>query len=290
MTLIQTMRAALAMYASCAWFFDDIAGLESAIGLRQATFALHGCKTLGVVGPTDAMLDLLAKARSNEKGHESGADIFRRILGQQISPRRVAAAAGILRALDRDKGASTTIAGHDVRAVGKQLVVTALRSGCQTRFLVAVTDPSDDAPVAVINGESFTIDLLPDDLQRPIVTAWIRSLGVVPATPVFSEITHALDAAGVPKAGQKSETILDAGLLSELEKLGQRILGEISATGPHGTQAVVPIDRILASFTSLPIELMLRTQDWVGERLMAQEGAPIGPDMARLATRAGFNL
>src|SRR6185436_20432572 len=67
------------MYASCGWFFDDVAGVESALVIRQATYALDLWKDLGGKPPTEAVRERLAEARSNMPGAGTGADVFARM-------------------------------------------------------------------------------------------------------------------------------------------------------------------------------------------------------------------
>ncbi|HYE13156.1 MAG TPA: DUF3536 domain-containing protein, partial [Pyrinomonadaceae bacterium] len=70
-TLLEAARATLAMYASCGWFFDDVAGLETLIVLRQAGRAIELMEELSLAPPVASFLDALSEARSNvpEKGN-----------------------------------------------------------------------------------------------------------------------------------------------------------------------------------------------------------------------------
>ncbi len=84
--LMEMQRSLLLMYASCAWFFDDIAGLESMIGLRRAAHAMDVWRSLGGRPPETAVLDILARAKSNEPALGTGADIFRRARQARVTP------------------------------------------------------------------------------------------------------------------------------------------------------------------------------------------------------------
>src|SRR5439155_4356837 len=84
--LMEMQRAALLMYASCGWFFDDVAGLESALILRQAAHAVELWRAVGGTPPVDELLEGLAQARSNEPKLGSGADVYRRMARERVTP------------------------------------------------------------------------------------------------------------------------------------------------------------------------------------------------------------
>ncbi len=77
--LLEMQRRMLAMYASCGWFFDDIAGLEARLVMRQAARALDLWAALGGEPPVRDALDVLAGARSNYAERGTGADVFREV-------------------------------------------------------------------------------------------------------------------------------------------------------------------------------------------------------------------
>jgi alpha-amylase/alpha-mannosidase (GH57 family) len=82
LALLEMQRRLLAMYASCGWFFDDVAGLEARLVMRQAARAIDLWAELGGDPPVSDALDLLAAARSNDPASGSGADVFRRVLAR----------------------------------------------------------------------------------------------------------------------------------------------------------------------------------------------------------------
>ncbi len=77
--LLEMQRRLLRMYASCGWFFDDVAGLESQLVLRQAGRALELWRCLGGEPPQEDFFALLGEARSNDPVLGTGADVFRRV-------------------------------------------------------------------------------------------------------------------------------------------------------------------------------------------------------------------
>jgi alpha-amylase/alpha-mannosidase (GH57 family) len=89
--LMEMQRSLLLMYASCAWFFDDIAGTEAAIALRRAAHALDLWKILGGKPPEKSFVAILAEARSNQPKLGTGADAFARARGDRVSPAQAVA-------------------------------------------------------------------------------------------------------------------------------------------------------------------------------------------------------
>jgi alpha-amylase/alpha-mannosidase (GH57 family) len=83
---MEMQRSLLLMYASCAWFFDDIAGPEAAIAMRRAAHAMDLWKVLGGKPPEKAFINILAQGRSNEPKLGSGADAFARACKDRVSP------------------------------------------------------------------------------------------------------------------------------------------------------------------------------------------------------------
>lgn len=86
--LLAMQEQSLASLASCAWFFDDIGRLEPENGL---TFALYSMDLACETGGPDllpAVLDILARAESNQPEIGNGRDLFKK----DILPRRINAA------------------------------------------------------------------------------------------------------------------------------------------------------------------------------------------------------
>jgi hypothetical protein len=83
------------MYASCGWFFDDVAGLESSLVIRLAAHAVDLFQMAGGAPPVRDLLAVLAGARSNRREAGTGADIFRAMSGQRITGRHAIAHAAL---------------------------------------------------------------------------------------------------------------------------------------------------------------------------------------------------
>jgi alpha-amylase/alpha-mannosidase (GH57 family) len=104
LTLLEAQRAALTMYASCGWFFNDISGIETLQTLRYAGRAVELAGELGLAPPVARFLEILSEARSNLPDKGNGADIFLRTVEQsRVTPQRVAAHLAICNLIERDE-------------------------------------------------------------------------------------------------------------------------------------------------------------------------------------------
>jgi hypothetical protein len=86
--LLEIQRAAMTMYTSCGWFFDNIAGLEAVQILRYAGRVLEMMDALKLSPPIDQFLAVLAEARSNDPLNGTGVDILRRAVSASSAARR----------------------------------------------------------------------------------------------------------------------------------------------------------------------------------------------------------
>ena len=92
LALLEGQRHALLMYTSCGWFFNDLAGLETVQILRYAARALDLLDEVGEEAPVDAVLDTLARARSNRAEEGTGRDVWERyVVPSRVDPGRVVA-------------------------------------------------------------------------------------------------------------------------------------------------------------------------------------------------------
>jgi uncharacterized protein DUF3536/glycosyl hydrolase family 57 len=83
--LLEMQRATLLMYASCGWFFDDIAGLESSLVIRIGAHAMDLLEQAGGKPPLADVLDALAEGKSNDPDLGTGADVFRRVVRHRVT-------------------------------------------------------------------------------------------------------------------------------------------------------------------------------------------------------------
>lgn len=136
--LLEMERDALRMFTSCAWFFDDIGGLEVQQVLRYAA------RAIALSGDGDRLAATLAAtlrlAESNDPRTGTGADVFGRLAAQPDAAARTAAAAVALKALGVDPNGH--LAAHAVLAAvdGDRVTVTSRDTGAEYRFRAAVVD------------------------------------------------------------------------------------------------------------------------------------------------------
>ena len=99
--LLETQRWGQMVFTSCAWFFDDLAGLEVIQNLRFAARALELARELGVEGLETRLLDGLKEAKSNQPKEGNGADIWRHhVVPARVGPERATAHAAIMSLLN----------------------------------------------------------------------------------------------------------------------------------------------------------------------------------------------
>jgi len=108
--LLELQRATLLMYASCGWFFDDVAGLEASLVIRMGAHALDLLAGVGGRPPTRQVLEVLAEAKSNRPEKGTGADVFRRVARDRVTVAHAVAGAALADAV----GAPRVGVGWDV--------------------------------------------------------------------------------------------------------------------------------------------------------------------------------
>ena len=74
--LLEMQRSALLMFASCGWFFSDLAGIETIQLMRYAARVMDLQNELGLAPPEKEFLELMSAAKSNRPEKGTGADIF----------------------------------------------------------------------------------------------------------------------------------------------------------------------------------------------------------------------
>ena len=119
-SLLEMQRWALASFASCAWFFDEISRIEPLNGLTAAVRAMELASSTGAPDLSGDLAEILAAAQSNRPDRGTGKDLFER----QAAPRRETAGSVVAQALlwlwaeDRlpDRGETASVAWPGVEA------------------------------------------------------------------------------------------------------------------------------------------------------------------------------
>ena len=76
--LLELQRNALMMFTSCAWFFNDVSGIETIQILKYARRVMEMGKELFAVEWEESFLKQLSRAESNKPSEGNGADIYRK--------------------------------------------------------------------------------------------------------------------------------------------------------------------------------------------------------------------
>jgi hypothetical protein len=284
--LMEMQRAALLMYASCGWFFDDIAGLESALVLRQAAHAVDLWRALGGTPPVDELLDVLAGAKSNEPrpGLRNGADVFRQMTRERVTP-AVAVAQAAFQAL-ADGPASEDPPGFDVampplgplRGVAR---VRHRRSGEERQLEFSATYDGATRFECTVDGQRLQLDDLDDATARPLRLAALGRLAE--SAPTVANCRAALAVAGALGAPVGPE----AGTLQDL--FGRMLLGLLQAHAPQLEGEVLEVATSLLEHTDLGThpELAHLAEDLVWDTLVhhREQRKQPPPLLVALATR-----
>ena len=100
-TLLEAGRHAMAMYTSCGWFFNDLAGIETVQILRYAARVMDLLAELGEDPGEEAFLDVLGKAESNVAEEGTGRDVWHRhVVPARVDADRVAANLALVELLE----------------------------------------------------------------------------------------------------------------------------------------------------------------------------------------------
>lgn len=114
LTLLEAARHSLAMYTSCGWFFNDVAGLETVQDLRYAARALDCLDEIGEPVPMERIRTVLGTAESNVSEEGNGREIWERhVETARVDAERVVAHLALVELLEGREPA-TRVATFDV--------------------------------------------------------------------------------------------------------------------------------------------------------------------------------
>jgi hypothetical protein len=153
---LEMSRHGLLMQTSCGWFFDDVAGVEATLVMRQGGRAIDLARVLGV-DLEDGFVQRLGTAKSNVPSEGTAADVYRRaVQGRPVTSARVAATGVILDRL----GEAATLPGYEIElSSGDELViagVTELATGAQGDVPVRAS-PHGAVPSAHVEGRRYGV-------------------------------------------------------------------------------------------------------------------------------------
>ena len=187
--LMELQRATLLMYASCAWFFDDIAGLEASLVLRFGAHALDLMRQAGGTPPVREVLAALGEGRSNRPEAGTGADVFRKVAGHQVTATHAVAGAALEALVAPQAFDVQVVPGFDVSLSGhleesapglRRLEGTARarqrRLGVEAELAFTATTRPDGQFEARVAGRRLSLDDLGDEARGTLVMAALPML------------------------------------------------------------------------------------------------------------------
>jgi alpha-amylase/alpha-mannosidase (GH57 family) len=293
--LMEMQRSLLLMYASCAWFFDDIAGVEPAIALRRAAHAMDLWAELGGRPPTKAFLDILAEARSNDRKLGTGADAFARACKDRVTPER-AVARSAFSCLASMASGENQVPGFDVmtncpstqappRVLRGKATVTERRNGLRTTLDFSASHDGKADFQCQIGKDRLSIDDLDDEAAQALrLGAMVRMAADCHEASGCKALLEVADGLATCTSG---EQVALAGLLA-------RALATFLEARFDGKKARMPqTDWLLAleladrAGTMQPTDDWRRVQEIVWEHLalLREQGKPIPKALQALAER-----
>ncbi len=134
-TLLEAERHALAMFTSCAWFFDDIGRIEPRLVLRHAARALEFLPVLEAEALETTLLGALRQAESNDPAKGTGERIWERdVVPGAEGPARLAAGLAALRELDPALLMELDLPSHTWSITPEAIVTIHRRTGRRRTF------------------------------------------------------------------------------------------------------------------------------------------------------------
>jgi alpha-amylase/alpha-mannosidase (GH57 family) len=297
--LMEMQRASLLMYASCGWFFDDVAGVEAALVIRQAAYALDLWKDLGGKPPTDQVVDRLALARSNMPHAGTGADVFRRMILHRTSSAQALAAlvmAEVARGSGGAKAAHASIPGFAIerpRLAGQKPAslkgraeVHRLRTGETETLAYEASAPGPLSVQCRVGRTQLTLKALPEDAREPIVFTLLARLAVAPRVSG----RDGLRALELAKASGGAGLAVAPGLRPAFGDLLKRLIEEPASeqTDAETVEAVGALLDVVPE--AVHDESKRRTEEWVWMGLQAARArhGPPPAGLEQLADRLGL--
>jgi hypothetical protein len=278
--LLEMERDALRMFTSCAWFFDDIGGLEPRQVLR---YAAHACQ---LAGPgmsralEQALLEHLQLARSNDASIGTGRDVYERtVAARRNTDYRVAAGIAAAQAFDIDPKAAVPRAYRVSETGNGVLRLLASRTGRELQLQAEVASPAPDSLHAEVR---VTIAGAQEWQTVPLVDFPERARGVIRAKLRHILLTSSLTPDELAALAQGD---------ASLRELAARALVRAIHALPNDTtgSALRRAQSVLDLLDQLetPIPFDAQTAWWHAQSLLLSAASPI--DATALGIRLGFD-
>jgi hypothetical protein len=276
------------MYASCGWFFDDIAGLEATLTIRMGAQALDLLREAGGNPPTEAVLDALAAGKSNRREEGNGADVFRRVSRDRVTAAH-AVGASALETLVSPSAVPGATTGFDVAFTGQ---MSADANGTRTligtararqRRIGATEELTVDASVhrggefiVTVDDQRYSLEDLGDETRAAIAMAALPSLLADIQTPAVARLIVAA-AKGMPPDGETPEGV------ARRADLTRALLALLAHPNAEALRLAGELLEVLALPSGTPDRRALEERVWA---LLAQGRQT--PPLRALASKLGF--
>jgi hypothetical protein len=279
-------RGALRIFTSCAWFFDDIGGLEPIEVLRYAARAIE------LAGPAgsrleEAFIARLADAESNEPGIGSGRDVYLTMAKPKLGQfARLAGSVGAARAIAGDDPRSRS-ASHalDVRAFDGSVAIHQHRTGEQATYSVTVNGlPTDNGAGSNGSGSAWSAALISARLAEPPVDVSLSEMTERQRTVVEDGIRQRL----VKVAFGDDAPALDS--RSSADVLSNAVTGEVNALGRERSRNLTRSNALLDLLEIERLQVPFDAQTRFYETFLGDGAEPVSPGVFALAIRLGFSF
>jgi len=210
--LLELERGALRSLTSCAWFFDDIGGIETLQVLRYAAWAaaLAGEEQTRL---ESGLIERLAPARSRDPTMGTGADIYRRKVRPRLPPdARIAAGLGAVQSVVPDPADDPA---YTLEAHGDSKVLRHKRTGRGVPCRVTIERNGLDLAVLVTIEERtplrVRVDQLPERSRLTVADTLRRG--------TLSRLLSSSDLAAL-STGEETKPVVRRALLRAAQSLG----------------------------------------------------------------------
>ncbi len=273
--LLEMERDAMRMFTSCAWFFDDIGGLEPQQVLRYAVRAIALSGESARL--TELIRNVLRLAESNDPQTGTGEDVYVRLSSGPDAAARTAAAAAALTALGITPNGHLSANAVLAEIEGDRVSVTSRDTGTVRRFRVAVAERRANNIVCDVTSTDG------DDAR-----IWRIPLADFPERPRRA-IRHALRRALLPQSLTADEierlALGDASLRGVIVVALQRAVGQLASD--QSPEALDVANALLDLFeqleTNVPFDVQTTFWEvWEGASAARREG------LAAFRERLGF--
>jgi hypothetical protein len=292
--LLELQRATLLMYASCGWFYDDIAGLEASLVIRLGAHAIDLMQQAGGTAPVADVLESLAEAKSNRPEAGTGADVFRKVAAHRVTAVHAVAGAAFEALATPEASEADVVSGFDVTLSGelsehagtRHLVGKARargrRLGVTDELAFAATARPGAEFEAEVEGGVLTLDDLADDARGALVMAALPSLLPDLLSPPVARTVVAA-ARDLPPDGDTPGGVARRALLARAVLI---LLGEGAAMpGSEALEQATALFELLALPGGSPDRRAIEERVWT-----LVENGHLGPDLRALAEKVGLAL